>query len=68
MTLDQLAVCMRGTPRDTLILLETPEGLREVNLVKATRVLCGPGTIRPAEQGAYALVLTHDPSRPDKLT
>ncbi len=34
MTLDQLAQAMRGMPRDALIVVRTPEGLREVRLVK----------------------------------
>jgi hypothetical protein len=57
MTLDKLAQAMRGMPRDALIMIRTPQGLREVRLVK-------PGYIRDdgepgmAGTGArYAIVL-----------
>ena len=64
MTLDQLAQAMRGMPRDALIMIRTPEGLREVRLVKPCYVR-DDGTPRSAAAGArYAIIPDDDAWEP----
>jgi hypothetical protein len=59
MTLDQLAQAMRGMPRDALIMIRTPEGLRRLVWVKATHI-DDDGTDASASSGRYAIILEHD--------
>ena len=60
-TLDSLAFALKGMPRDALMLIETPDGLRPIALVSATYVADTDAGLRerPGSSGRarYAIVL-----------
>lgn len=58
MTLDHLAACMRGKPRDALIVVRTERGLRRLVMVSAAYVR-GDGLAEGEASGGarYAIVL-----------
>jgi hypothetical protein len=64
MTLDQLAQAMRGMPRNALIMIRTPEGLRRLVWVKAMHVGSDGSEGRPGSGGQYAIILEHDGLEP----
>ena len=60
MTVDQLAHAMRGMPRDALIMIRTPEGLRKVVWVKGTHIGTDGTEAGAGSGGRYAVILEHD--------
>jgi hypothetical protein len=68
MTLDQLAPAMRGTPRDALIMIRTPEGLRRLVWVKATHLGEDETETRAGSGARYAIILEHDGLEPAMIS
>jgi hypothetical protein len=66
MTLDQLAQAMRGMPRDALIMIRTPEGLRRLVWVKAAHIGVDGTEIGAGTGSRYAIILEHDGLEPRK--
>lgn len=64
MTLDQLAQAMRGMPRDALIMIRAPQGLRKVVWVKSTRIGDDGTEAGASSGGRYAIILEHDGIEP----
>jgi hypothetical protein len=56
MTINDLANALRGMPRDALLLIKTPDGLRELRMITPITVNVGDG-LPDAATGRYALVL-----------
>ena len=57
MTIADLANAFRGLPRDTVILIETPDGPRRLRMVVCTRVAEGETVETHPAHGRVAVVL-----------
>ncbi len=58
MTIADLANALRGIPRDALVLIDTPDGLKRLRMVVGTRVGKREGRIlRHVEFERYAVIL-----------
>jgi hypothetical protein len=65
MTIAELGAALRGIPRDTRLLIDTPDGLKELRLVQATHTRDAQnGSLAASTRGAYAMVLYREGREP----